>query len=55
LFEEATSSSPTVIRADSRRCCSISVTFIRPQRAVDEADSERIRLQIAARSLLVQD
>lgn len=51
LFADATVSSPTAMHAENRRCCIISVTLIRPHRAVDAADSERTLLQIVTRSL----
>src|SRR5215216_3949635 len=50
LFAEGTCSSPSVMRMDKLRCCSMLTTSIEPQRLVDDTDSDRTLLLIAARS-----
>jgi hypothetical protein len=50
LFAEGIDKSPTAMSAASRRCFIIAVTSMLPHRFVEEADSDRKRPLLAARS-----
>src|SRR6185295_16816626 len=54
LFLGTTASSPTVMSAERRRCCSIPVMSMLPQRRVDDTESDFSRLRIASKSLLLR-